>query len=84
MDDLRPTTFFYGSKVESPGRHDYTVAVLDMSLYDGLEVETAPIPEISPQEDSSAQGNLSEKSKRHFCSPAIQIENVFVPAIHGW
>ena len=35
-----------------------------MSLYDGIEVETAPMPEISPldQEDSSTQENISEKS----------------------
>ena len=36
----------------------------EMSLYDGLEVETAPIPEITGQEDSSGQGSLS---KNCFC-----------------
>lgn len=42
-----------------------------MSLYDGIEVETAPMPEISPldQEDSSTQENISENSTdRRQCS----------------
>lgn len=42
--------------------HTERVKVFTMSLYDGLEVETAPIPEIPPQdqEDSATQGNISE------------------------
>ena len=31
-----------------------------MSLYDGIEVETAPMPDMAPQEDSPVQGTPSE------------------------
>lgn len=33
-----------------------------MSLYDGLEVETAPLPDITPKEDSAAI--VSETSEK--------------------
>lgn len=34
-----------------------------MSLYDGLSVETAPIPELSPKKDDDGTSGGSENSK---------------------
>lgn len=46
-----------------------------MSLYEGLGVETAPIPEITSQDDSSTATNLSE---RHTINVNANIERMML------